>query len=79
MSDLIDCVLVGLIVDLDLAPRNEMAREFYDVHWQEVLALENSRRDLDNMSWRNSHIHLRKRDPFYVHESDCSDLFATVE
>lgn len=72
-------VIVGLIVDLDLVPVNDMAKEFFDVHWLDVIELENQRRDLDNMAWRNKHVHLRKSDAFYVYPSYCGDLFGALE
>lgn len=72
-------VLVGLIVDLDLAPANDMAKEFFDVHWLEVIELEDQRQRLANMAWRNKHIHLRKSDPFYVYPSYSGDLFGALE
>lgn len=73
------CNLVALIVDLDLAPVNDMAKAFFDVYWLEVIQLENQRQHLDNLSWRNTHIHLRKIDPFYVYPSYCGDLFGAAE
>lgn len=71
--------VLSLIVDLDLVPVNDMAKEFYDVHWLEVIELEDQRQRLENLSWRNKHVHLRKTDPFYVYPSYCGDLFGTVE
>lgn len=69
--------LVLLVSELDLVPINDSAKFFMDIHWIEVVDLENYRRDLELLSWRKHHPILASRDN--VFKSHSGHLFPTDE
>lgn len=69
--------IVSFICDLGLAPQNQPARDFYDLHWSEILALEDSRQMLEYFHYRRLHPHLTRR--YNVHKSNCNCLPLEIE